>query len=330
MWVLCLAVNGGPDGGYVNNFGDRRDTCGLAGPDGGRSGRSWPYLGQTRLSQSRLLEKDRAALGIIRAARADGSLRPGQTVVELTSGNMGTGLAIVCGQMGHPFVAVMSRGNSPERARMMRALGAKVVLVEQVPGSTPGKVSGADLARVNAVANMLTHNHNAFRADQFAHPGNAGAHKHGTAAELWSDSNRDLDVFVDFVGSGGTFAGTLTGLRQFNPAIAGYIVEPQGAAVLAGAPLCEPDHVIQGGGYGMDELAQLRGVGRVGHVDVTGEEAMATTRDLARIEGIFAGYSAGANVAAALALLSGPEAGKTIAVIICDSGLKYLSTDLWP
>ncbi len=274
-------------------------------------------------------KKDRAALGIIRAARSGGTLRPGQAVVEMTSGNMGTGLAIVCAQMGHPFIAVMSRGNSPERARMMRALGAKVVLVEQVPSSTPGKVSGADLARVDAVATRLTAAHQAFRADQFAHPGNKGAHQYGTAEELWSDSNRNVDVFVDFAGSGGTFAGTLTGLRNLNPQVRGYVVEPSGAAVLAGGDLTDPDHPIQGGGYGMPDLIQMEGVEIDGFIAVTGEEAAETTRDLARVEGVFAGYSAGANVMAALALLAGPETGKTIAVIICDSGMKYLSTDLW-
>ena len=101
-------------------------------------------------------KKDRAAKAIIEAARADGSLQPRQPVVELTSGNMGTGLAIVCGVLEHPFIAVMSRGNSVERARMMAALGAEVVLVDQVPGGTPGQVSGADLALVEAAAQRVT------------------------------------------------------------------------------------------------------------------------------------------------------------------------------
>ena len=112
-------------------------------------------------------KKDRAALGVIEAAEKEGSLKPGQTVVELTSGNMGTGLAIVCGIKGYPFVAVMSKGNSPERARMMAALGAEVVLVDQMPESKPGEVSGADLAEVDRVATTLTESRDAFRADQF-------------------------------------------------------------------------------------------------------------------------------------------------------------------
>ena len=112
-------------------------------------------------------KKDRIARQIIEEAEADGSLATGQTVVELTSGNTGTGLSIVCGVKGYPFVAVMSRGNSMERAVMMRALGAEVVLVDQAPDSTPGQVSGADLELIEAEAQRLVTERNAFRADQF-------------------------------------------------------------------------------------------------------------------------------------------------------------------
>ena len=132
-------------------------------------------------------KKDRAALGIIRAAEASGDLAPGQTVVELTSGNMGTGLAIVCGVLGYPFIAVMSKGNSPERARMMQALGAEVILVDQAPGAKIGEVSGQDLQLVENTAREVTTSRNAFRADQFNHPGNAAAHETGTGPELWED-----------------------------------------------------------------------------------------------------------------------------------------------
>lgn len=274
-------------------------------------------------------KKDRAALGIIRAAATSGALQPGQTVVELTSGNMGTGLAIVCGQLGHPFVAVMSRGNSMERARMMAGLGAEVVLVDQCEGSVPGQVSGADLAEVDRVARRITAERGAFRADQFNHPGNAGAHRDTTGPELWADSDGTLDAFVDFAGSGGTFAGTMMGLRGLNPDLRGYVVEPQGAAALAGQVVEKPDHPIQGGGYAMADLSLMNGVPVSGYLTVSGSAARDATRALAVTEGIFAGFSAGANVAAALELLAGAEAGRTIAVIICDSGLKYLSTDLW-
>ena len=273
-------------------------------------------------------KKDRAALGIIEAALTDGSLKPGQTVVELTSGNMGTGLAIVCGLKQHPFVAVMSRGNSVERAQMMEALGAEVILVDQVEGSVPGHVSGDDLAQVDRVAQEIVAERNAFRADQFHHAGNALAHYQTTGPEIWDDSNGTVTAFVDFAGSGGTFAGTIQALRHHGP-VRGYLVEPQGAAALAGTPVTTPDHPIQGGGYGMADLDFLSDVVVDGYLTVSGDQARDTARDLARQEGIFAGFSAGANVAAALDLLAGAEAGGVIGVVICDSGLKYLSTDLW-
>lgn len=274
-------------------------------------------------------KKDRAAKGIIEAAEADGSLSPGQTVVELTSGNMGTGLAIVCGIKGYPFVAVMSRGNSEERARMMAALGAEVVLVDQAPGSVPGEVSGDDLALVEVKAAQITAARGAFRADQFNHAGNAQSHADTTAPELWADSDHGLTAFADFAGSGGTFAGVMHGLRQLTPGVRGYLVEPEGAAVISGQEVTQAGHPIQGGGYAMPDLTFLNGVAADGYLTVTGDEARATARALAQEEGIFAGFSAGANVAAALRLLAGPEAGGVIGVVICDSGLKYLSTDLW-
>ncbi|MFC4671532.1 PLP-dependent cysteine synthase family protein [Seohaeicola nanhaiensis] len=274
-------------------------------------------------------KKDRAALGIIRAATADGTLAPGQPVVELTSGNMGTGLAIVCTQMGHPFIAVMSRGNSPERARMMRALGAEVVLVDQAKGSRVGEVSGADLALVEAEAQRITVERGAFRADQFNHPGNAAAHEATTGPELWRDSGGSLTAFADFAGSGGSYGGTIRALKRLNPALRGYVVEPEGAAAIAGGAVTDPAHPIQGGGYAMGDLTQMRGAPVDGFLTVSGAAARETARDLARVEGIFAGFSAGANVAAALDLLGGAECGGAIGVVICDSGLKYLSTDLW-
>lgn len=274
-------------------------------------------------------KKDRAAKGIVAAAEAAGALAPGQVVVELTSGNMGTGLAIVCAAKGHPFVAVMSRGNSPERARMMRALGAEVVLVDQVPGGVPGEVSGADLALVEAEAQRITRARGAFRADQFAHPGNRDAHFETTGPELWEDSGGTLTTFVDFAGSGGTYAGTIRALKARRADLRGYVVEPEGAAVLAGGAVARPGHPIQGGGYAMPDLAQMRGAPVDGYLAVSGAEAREAARDLAREAGIFAGFSAGANLAAALRLLAGSERGGAVAMIVCDSGLKYLSTDLW-
>ena len=275
-------------------------------------------------------KKDRAARGLIEEAERTGELTPGQTVVELTSGNMGTGLAIVCAIKGYPFVAVMSKGNSEERARMMSALGAKVVLVDQLPGAEPGRVSGGDLELVEQEARRLTEKLGAFRADQFQRDGAWLAHFHTTGAELWDQTAGQIDAFADFLGTGGTYAGVTRALKQRNPDIRCYVVEPAEAAAVAGEAVTRPNHPIQGGGYGVADLPFMRGVPVDGYLTVGGDEARDTTRALAAEEGIFAGFSSGANAAAALRLLAGELRGKTIAIIICDSGLKYLSTDLWP
>ena len=274
-------------------------------------------------------KKDRAARGIIEAAEQQGALHPGQTVLELTSGNMGMGLAIVCCVRGYPFIAVMSKGNSEERARMMRALGAEVVLVDQLPRSIPGQVSGGDLELVNREANRLAKERGAFRADQFHHEGNWMAHYTTTGPEIWKATGGAIDGFVDFVGSGGTYAGVAAFLKERKASIQCYIVEPEGAAALAGQQVTRAEHPIQGGGYAMRDLQFLHGAPVDGYVQVSGDEARTLARALARHEGIFAGFSSGANVAAAIRLLRNEMQGKAIAAMICDSGLKYLSTDLW-
>ncbi|MBW2408877.1 MAG: pyridoxal-phosphate dependent enzyme, partial [Deltaproteobacteria bacterium] len=151
-------------------------------------------------------KKDRIARQIIEDAEASGELSAGQTVVELTSGNTGTGLAIVCGIKGYAFVAVMSRGNSIERARMMSALGAEVVLVDQLPSSTPGQVSGGDLERVEEETRRIVRARGAFRADQFKLRGNFRAHYLNTGPEIIHQSGGNIDVFCDFIGTGGSFA----------------------------------------------------------------------------------------------------------------------------
>jgi cysteine synthase A len=275
-------------------------------------------------------KKDRIAREMIDEALASGELRPGQPVVELTSGNTGTGLAIVCGVRGHPFVAVMSEGNSRERARMMRALGAEVVLVPQTGGSHPGKVSGEDLALVETRAQELTRERGAFRADQFHRVAARLAHERHTGPELWEQAGGRIDAFVEFVGTGSTFAGIATALKARHAAVRCYVLEPAGAAVLSGAQVRDPHHRIQGGGYAMPSLALLDGVPVDGYLQIDDAVAIDVTRRLAREEGIFAGFSSGAVVAAALELLGGIHAGGTIGVVLADSGLKYLSTDLWP
>ena len=272
-------------------------------------------------------KKDRAARAIVEAARASGRLAQGQTVVELTSGNMGTGLAIVCGILGHPFVAVMSAGNSVERARMMRALGAEVLIVDQAAGGVPGQVTGEDLALVDAETRRVVAERGAFRADQFEDGGNPKAHESGTGPEIWDQSGGLVTAFCDFAGSGGTLAGVAAALKPRG--VACYAVEPEGAEAISGGATNAPDHPIQGGGYNMGDLTHLHGINLAGSLTVTGDDARACARLLARQEGIFGGFSAGANLAGAIQLLQGPERGGTVAFVVCDSGLKYLSTDLW-
>lgn len=274
-------------------------------------------------------KKDRIALQMIEEAEADGQLKPGQTVVELTSGNTGTGLSIVCAVKGYPFVAVMSKGNSTERARMMKAIGAEVILVDQLPGSKPGQVSGGDLALVEEAAKRITKERSAFRADQFQLPGSARAHYLHTAPEILRQANGNIDIYCDYVGTASTFAGCAAAFKEHDANILCYVVEPAGAAVLAGKPVTNPNHRIQGGGYAMPDLALLDKSHIDGYLQITDEEAIEYARRLAKEEGIFAGFSSGANVAAAMQLLKNGHQGKTVAVLLPDSGLKYLSTDLW-
>jgi cysteine synthase A len=274
-------------------------------------------------------KKDRPALQIIEDAESQGLLKPGQIVVELTSGNMGTGLAIACAVKGYRFAAVMSKGNSAERARMMAALGAEVILVDQLPGSVPGQVSGGDLELVERETERLVQERGAFRADQFRLRGNFRSHYLHTGPEFLEQSGHTLQAFCDFPGSGGSFAGCAAAFKEYDPSIRCVIVEPEGAAALAGEPVTRPNHRIQGGGYSMPELTFLNPGQVDGYIQVSDGEAVEAARRLAREEGVFAGFSSGANLAAALKLLRGKWRGKTVGILINDSGLKYLSTDLW-
>ena len=274
-------------------------------------------------------KKDRIAKQIIEDAEEMGELNPGQTVIELTSGNTGTGLAIVCAIKGYPFVAVMSKGNSIERSRMMNALGAEIVLVDQQPDSVPGQVSGTDLELVEQKTRDLVIERSAFRADQFQLQANFKAHYLNTGPEILKQSSGEIDAFCDFIGTAGTFAGCAAAFKEHNPSISCFIVEPEGSAVLAGKDITDHGHRIQGGRYSKKYLCFLKQDHIDGFMEVSDEEAVQASRRLALKEGIYAGFSTGANIASSLRLLKGSLKGKTIVTIVNDSGLKYLSTDLW-
>ena len=273
--------------------------------------------------------KDRVAIKFIEEAEKSGKLKSGGTVIERTSGNMGTGLAIVCAVKGYKFIAVMSKGNSVERRRMLSALGAEVVLVPQAPGGKPGFVSGEDLDLVEVQTKELARKLNAYRPDQFNNPDGAKAHEETTGQEIWSQMGGSIDAFVTYVGSGGTFVGTSRALKNHNKNVKCFVVEPESAPYLAGKKIVSTRHRIQGGGYAFKPPFWDSSLVD-GYLTVSDDEAMAAARNLARKEGIFAGYSSGANVAACLKTSEVLEKGSRVVTVLPDSGLKYLSTDLFP
>jgi cysteine synthase A len=211
----------------------------------------------------------------------------------------------------------------------MRWLGAEVVLVPQAEGSRPGQVTGEDLALVDERARRLTHERRAFRADQFTRLANRLAHERHTGPELWAQTGGQIDAFCEFVGTGGTYAGVTAALKTRRPSIRCYVVEPAGAAVLAGRPVTDPQHHIQGGGYGMAELEMLRDIPVDGHLQVSDSDAIGVARRLAREEGIFAGVSSGGGLVAALRISAEVE-NAVIVHVVCDRGDRYLSTGVFP
>lgn len=271
--------------------------------------------------------KDRAALQIIDDAERAGRLKPGDTIVERTSGNMGTGLAIAAALRGYKLVVVMSAGNSLERQRAIRALGARVVLVPQVNGA-PGQVTGDDLKRVEVVTDELTAKLRAFRADQFKNPSSVKAHFTGTGPEIWKQTGGLVDVFVSMVGSSGTFTGVSRYLKGRNPRVKCVVVEPVAASILSGKRKKPGRHKLQGVGY--MEVPQLYDPTLVDEfISIGDAEAMKTARALAKTEGILAGFTSGANVAAARRIATRSKKALNIVTVVTDSGLKYFSTDLF-
>ncbi|WP_339164776.1 cysteine synthase family protein [Siminovitchia sp. FSL W7-1587] len=278
-----------------------------------------------------LSKKDRMALEIIESAEEKGLLKKKQPVIELTSGSMGTGLAIVCNLKGYPFIAVMSRGNSIERAQMMKAFGAEVVLVDQHSDSEPGQVTSKDLDLVEEKTQKLTKKYNAFRIDQFTNPSSVETGEKRLGPEIIEQlGDIKIDAFVDFIGTGGTFIGVSKSLQKAFPHIKCYGVEPVNAPFYSSIQKTDGKHIIQGGGYNIplkfiEENKELIN----GFITVSDREVTEATRLLASKECIFSGYSSGANAAAALKLLKGDLKGKNILIHIPDSGTKYLSTNLW-
>ncbi len=267
--------------------------------------------------------KDRAARAILLAAGADGRLRPGAPVVEMTSGNMGAGLAVACAVLGHPLVVTMSAGNSAQRARMLEALGAEVVLVPQADGA-PGQVTGADVAAAAEVAQRLAAERGGFYVDQFNALEGPGAHEATTGPEIWEQAGGRVDAWVACVGTGATFLGVAAALRARNPFITCAAVEPAGCEPLGGRPVTKPRHLLQGTGYGAVPPhwdAALMNLS----IPVTDDDAERWRRLLATREGLHVGYSAAANACAAARLLaSGRMPDDAVAVtVLCDTGLKY-------
>ena len=214
---------------------------------------------------------------------------------------------------------------------MMEAFGARVEVVPQAPGSPAGQVSGEDLALVQARAAQLAAELKAFVADQFNNPSNVRAHEEETAEEIWADLGGRVTAFCDFVGSGGTFVGVARGLKRRDPRIRCIAIEPESAAVLAGRPVTSGSHKIQGGGYSF--RPPLWEEGLVDGIEtVRDAEAIHWARELARRERLFGGFSTGANLGVALRLLAAGQRAPEppgIVFLACDSGLKYMSTDLW-
>ncbi|SHK58037.1 PLP-dependent cysteine synthase family protein [Desulforamulus aeronauticus] len=272
--------------------------------------------------------KDRIALKMIEQAEQEGKLKPGAIVLEETSGNTGIGLAMVCAIKGYQFMAVMSEGNSPERRQILQAMGAKVELVPQMPDGKPGQVTGEDLALVEKRATEMAKELGAFLVNQFYNPNNCVAHYETTAQEIWQQMEGKIDYFLDVVGTSGTFTGIARALKEKDPNIKCWVVEPATAAVLAGKPITNPRHVLQGSSYAKIPDLWDKAVCD-DYITVTDGEAIRAARRLATEEGLLCGYTAGGNVAAATRIAGWCDPDARIVTILCDSGMKYLSTDLF-
>jgi cysteine synthase A len=262
--------------------------------------------------------KDRIAKYMIEAAEAEGRITPQTTIVEPTSGNTGIGLAFICAAKGISLTLTMPESMSLERRRLLQLFGARIVLTPAARGMT-----GA----VQAAEQLVAEDPNAFVLQQFKNPANPQAHRETTAREIWVDTDGKVDVLVSGVGTGGTLTGCGEVLKQKNPQLKVVAVEPEDSPVLAGGSA--GPHKIQGIGAGfVPDVLNVDIIDEIVHV--TNEDAMDTARQLAMKEGILSGISGGANVWAAVQVAKRPESeGKTIVTFICDTGERYVSTELY-
>ena len=270
--------------------------------------------------------KDRAALAIIEAAIANGTLKPGGTIVEGTAGNTGIGLAMVANAMGFHTVIVIPETQSQEKKDMLRLQGAQLIEIPAVPYSNPNnyvKLSGR-LAKQLA----SERDGNVVWANQFDNQANRDGHRLTTGPEIWDQTNGKIDGFVCAVGSGGTLGGVSLALKAKNPKVTIALADPMGSALYGfyahGALKSEGSSITEGIGQGRI-TANLEGVVVDRSYQVTDEEALPIIFDLAADEGILLGGSSGINIAGAIRLARDMGPGHTIVTILCDSGVRYAS-----
>ena len=262
--------------------------------------------------------KDRVAKAMIDDAEATGKLKPGSVIIEPTSGNTGIGLASVAAARGYRVIIVMPDTMSIERRLLMKAYGAELVLTEGAKG-----MAGA-IAKADELAAEIP---GSFVAGQFVNPANPAAHRATTGPEIWQDTDGQVDIFVAGAGTGGTITGVGGYLKEKNPAVRVVAVEPSDSAVLSGGKA--GPHKLQGIGAGfVPEVLDTTVYDEV--MPVTAEDAFAAGRMMGRKEGVLVGISSGAALHAALELAKRPEnAGKTIVVLLPDTGDRYLSTPMF-
>ena len=261
--------------------------------------------------------KDRAALAMIEDAEQKGQLLPGALIIEPTSGNTGVGLAWIASLKGYKVVLTMPETMSIERQKLLKALGAEIILTPGAEGMA-GAIKKAEELRDNTPGSIII--------GQFDNPSNPEAHTSTTAQEIWRDTNGNIDFFVAGVGTGGTLCGTARGLKAHNPHIKAIAVEPAESPILSNGNA--GPHKIQG--IGANFIPKNYDASVVDEVaTVKGDDAITTAQLLARREGIFCGISSGAALNAAIKIAQQPEnEGKTIVVLLPDTGERYLSTEL--